>query len=61
VIMPLKSLTWTSSRNRGLPSGVIMCDSQEIDSALQPYRVLDLTDGECMIGARVPDGLRADV
>jgi benzylsuccinate CoA-transferase BbsE subunit len=36
-------------------------DSGKKPSALEPYRVLDLTEGGCMIGARVLGDLGADV
>lgn len=38
-----------------------MSNHQEMDSALSPYRILDLTEGGCMIGARVLADLGADV
>ena len=38
-----------------------MSNHQEIDSALEPYRILDLTEGGCMIGARMLGDLGADV
>lgn len=34
---------------------------QEIDSVIVPYRILDLTEGGCMIGARMLADLGADV
>jgi len=38
-----------------------MGNHQEIDSALVPYRILDLTEGGGMIGARILGDLGADV
>lgn len=38
-----------------------MSSNQEINSALLPYRILDLTEGGCMIGARLLAELGADV
>lgn len=38
-----------------------MSNHQEINSALGPYRILDLTEGGCMIGARMLGDLGADV
>lgn len=38
-----------------------MSKNQPADSALGPYRVLDLTEGGCMIGARMLGDLGADV
>jgi crotonobetainyl-CoA:carnitine CoA-transferase CaiB-like acyl-CoA transferase len=36
-------------------------NGQQVNSALWPYRVLDLTEGGCMIGARILGDLGADV
>lgn len=38
-----------------------MSSNQELNSALLPYRILDLTEGGCMIGARLLAELGADV
>jgi len=35
--------------------------NQEMDSALGTYRILDLTEGGCMIGGRMLGGLGAYV
>ena len=38
-----------------------MSNHKETDSALEPYRILDLTEGGCMVGARMLGDLGADV
>lgn len=38
-----------------------MSSEYKIHSALVPYRILDLTEGGCMIGARILGDLGADV
>ena len=43
------------------PCEVIMSENQAIDSALSPYRILDLTEGGCLIGAKILADLGAEV